>query len=63
MQNMSLTVGRTTDNMLFHTSNLVKGIQTSQELQMLSSVTLNCYKFRFPIVKIVISVSNVTFQK
>ena len=42
MQNMSLTVGRTTDNMLFHPSNLVKGVQTLQELQMLPSVTLNC---------------------
>ena len=42
MQNMSLTVGRTTDNMLFQTSNLVKGVQTLQELQMLPSVTLNC---------------------
>ena len=34
--------------------------KTSQELRMLSSVTINCHEFRFSIVRIVISVSNVT---
>ena len=33
--------------------------KTSQELRMLSSVTINCHEFRFSIVRIVISVSNV----
>ena len=33
--------------------------KTSQELRMLSSVTLNCQEFRFSIVRIVISASTV----
>ena len=35
-------------------------IKTSQELRMLSSVTLNCHEFRFSIVRIVINVSKAT---
>ena len=34
--------------------------KTSQELRMLSSVTLNCQEFRFSIVRLVLSVSKVT---
>ena len=55
-----------TNKLSFHFQLRLDILKTSQELRMLSSVTINCqvnkdcHEFRFSIVCIVISVSNVT---